>query len=138
MHTPEDSERRSASFARGRPLSARLQNLARGTTLAGEVRLASSFWARGLGLMGHAGLAPGQALILQPENSVHMFFMRVPLDVLFLDKDYRVLHLYESLAPWRVSRVVRGSRRVVELPAGSISASGTQTGDQLELQEPTS
>jgi uncharacterized membrane protein (UPF0127 family) len=81
--------------------------------------------------MGHPGLAPGQALILQPESSIHMFFMRFPLDVLFLDGEGRVLHLYESLRPWRVSRIVRGSKQVVEMPPGSIAASGTQIGDQI-------
>jgi hypothetical protein len=124
----------AAPFTRGRALSERLDNLTRGTTVAHEVRLARSPWARGLGLMGHPGLSPGQALILQPESSIHMFFMRFPLDVLFLDKDNRVLFLYEALPAWRVSRMVRGSKRVVEMPAGSIAASGTQVGDQLALR----
>src|SRR5689334_15041138 len=120
-------------FRRGRPASGTLRNATRGTTVAHEVRLATSPWARGLGLMGHAGLAPGQALILQPESSIHMFFMRFPLDVLFLDQDDRVLFLYEALKPWRVSRIVRGSKRVVEMPPGSIAASRTQVGDQVAL-----
>ena len=120
-------------FTRGRPTGARLLNVTRDTTVAGEVRLATSPWARGLGLMGHPGLAPGQALLLQPESSIHMFFMRVPLDVLFLDKDDRVLFLYTALRPWRVSRIVRGSKRIAELPAGAIAASATQVGDQLQL-----
>ncbi len=122
-----------AEFRRGRAAPGRLANLTRGTTVAGEVRRATSMWARGLGLMGHAPLAPGQALILEPESSVHMFFMRFPLDLLFLDADGQVLHLYTALPPWRISRIVRGSRRVVELPPGSIAASGTQVGDRVAL-----
>jgi len=123
-------------FTRGRATPAALVNVTRGTVVAGEVRLARSPWARGLGLMGHAGLAPGQALILQPESSIHMFFMRFPLDVLFLDAADCVLFLYVALRPWRVSRIVRGAQRVVELPAGSLAASATQVGDQLALRDP--
>ncbi len=122
-------------FTRGRATAAALVNLTRGTVVAHEVRLARSPWARGLGLMGHPGLAPGQALILQPESSIHMFFMRFPLDVLFLDAHDGVLFLYEALRPWRVSRIVRGSQRVVELPPGTIAAAGTCVGDQLALRE---
>jgi uncharacterized protein len=120
------------AFTRGRPAGA-LTNTSRGVTVAGEARLAATPWARFLGLMGHPGLLPGQALVLEPDSSIHMFFMRFPLDVLFLGKDGRVLHLYQSLRPWRVSRIVRGARRVVELPPGSIAASGTQVGDQITL-----
>ncbi|HUS14595.1 MAG TPA: DUF192 domain-containing protein [Chloroflexia bacterium] len=120
-------------FTRGRPAAGPLRNVTRDTVVASEVRMATSPWARGLGLMGHPGLAPGQALVLQPESSIHMFFMRCPLDVLFLDKDDRVLHLYTGLRPWRVSRIVRGSKRVVEMPVGGLAGSGTQVGDQLAL-----
>ena len=123
-------------FTRGRATPAALVNVTRGTVVAGAVRMARSPWARGLGLMGHAGLAPGQALILQPESSIHMFFMRFPLDVLFLDAADCVLFLYVALRPWRVSRIVRGAQRVVELPAGSLTASATQVGDQLALRDP--
>jgi uncharacterized membrane protein (UPF0127 family) len=121
---------------RGRATPAHLLNLTRGTVVAGEVRLARSPWARSLGLMGQRGLAPGQALILEPESSIHMFFMRIPLDVLFLDADYQVLFLYEGFKPWRVSRMVRGSKRIAELGCGSIQLSGTLVGDQLALREP--
>ncbi len=86
--------------------------------------------------MGHTGLAAGQTLILQPESSIHTFFMRFPLDVLFLDTDNKVLHLYQALPPWRVSRIVRGSKRIAELPPGAIAGSGTQVGDQLLLRNP--
>lgn len=122
-------------FKRGRALDAHLVNLTRGTTLATEVRLAASPWARGLGLMGHPLLGPGQVLILQPESSIHTFFMRFPLDVLFLDKDDRVLHLYKAMPAWRVSRIVRGSRRIAELPPGAIVASSTQVGDVVALRD---
>jgi uncharacterized membrane protein (UPF0127 family) len=124
------------AFARGRALPGRLVNLTRGTTVAHELRLAASPWARFLGLMGHPTPDPGQALVLQPESSVHTFFMRFPMDALFLDKDDRVLFLYHGMAPWRVSRIVRGSRRIVEMPPGTIAASQTEVGDQLAFRDP--
>ncbi|HMA34646.1 MAG TPA: DUF192 domain-containing protein [Chloroflexia bacterium] len=138
MNPAAQPSARPQPFTRGRPSPLRLENRTRGTIVAHEVRLAVTPWARGLGLMGHPGLAPGQALILQPESSIHMFFMRCPLDVLFLGPDDQVLFLYAGLRPWRISRIVRGSQRVVELPVGSLAASATQQGDQVVLRPPAS
>ena len=67
------------------------------------------FGGRLLGLMGHPGLPPGQALVLEGDNSIHTLFMRFPIDVVFLDGAGRVKHLYHAMPPWRFSRVVFGS-----------------------------
>lgn len=111
-----------------------IRNTTRGTTIATQAIRAAGFLARGRGLMMTAPLQKGGGLVLDPCNSIHMFFMRYPLDVLFLDKDGAVVFMYKGIKPWRVGRIVRGAKLAVELPVGTIDASQTEVGDTLVLQ----
>ena len=116
----------------------RIVNVTRGTVLAESGEVARSFFARGRGLMGRESLPAGYALVIYPEWSIHMFFMRVPIDVLFVSRDHRVVGLRSSLPPWHPGAGVapwRG-RYVVEMPAGVIAASGTAQGDQIAITPP--
>ncbi|HWQ15917.1 MAG TPA: DUF192 domain-containing protein [Roseiflexaceae bacterium] len=116
----------------------RILNTTRGTVLAERAEVARSFLARGRGLMGRATLPAGSALVIYPEWSIHMFFMRFPIDALFVDAKHRVVGLREHLPPWHPGAGVapwRG-RYVVELPAGVIRASGTALGDRLDITPP--
>ncbi len=108
-------------------------NTTRNNTLAERCELANTFASRFRGLMGRAALEPGQALLIYPESSIHMFFMRFPIDVLFLDNDDRVVALREAMLPNRSFASKWGARSTLELPAHIISATGTQVGDQLAL-----
>ncbi len=104
-----------------------------GVEVAAEVEMADSAWKRFLGLMGRRELPAGHALWIRPCNSIHMFFMRFPLDVAFVDRDGRVLRVYHAIRPWRVSRIVPGAKAAVELPAGSLAAAGIEAGSRLSL-----
>ncbi len=84
------------------------------------------------GLLGRDHLDPGAALILAPCGSIHMFFMRFPIDVLFVRRDGRVTHAYATVRPWRL-RIGWGAFAAVELPAGAIARSETRAGDTLEI-----
>ena len=106
-------------------------NGTRHTILGNDIRLASSLVGRLKGLLGCPGLAPGQGLVLEPCRSIHTFFMRFPIDVVFYDKEQRVVAVRENLAPYRLTSVVWRARGVVELPAGTVLASKTKVGDQL-------
>jgi uncharacterized membrane protein (UPF0127 family) len=113
----------------------RIVNASRGRLIADRAELARSFFARGRGLIGRRSLPEGYALIIFPESSIHMFFMHIPIDVLFVDREDRVIALRESLPPWHPFAGVapwRG-RYVVELPAGVIRATGTSVGDRLDV-----
>ncbi len=110
-----------------------IHNQTRGEMLASHAELANSFFSRGRGLMGRTSLPEGYALIIYPEWSIHTFFMRIPIDVLFVDKTHRVVGMrhamppnlpFAGVAPWR-------GLYVVEMPAGVITTTGTQSGDQL-------
>jgi uncharacterized membrane protein (UPF0127 family) len=106
---------------------------AAGVLVAPDVREATSMVARTLGLMFRAELPEGHGLMIRPCNSIHMFFMRFPLDVAFLDRDGVVLHLRHGIRPWRVSRLVRRAKAAVELPAGTLAAAGVEKGTVLRL-----
>jgi len=111
----------------------RIDNTTRGTILAHESERADTHIRRGVGLMGRRGLPEGGGLIIQPCNSIVCFFMRFPIDVLFIDTNNHVCHLYRSLRPWRTSTIVRASRFVIELPAGSIEQTGTELHDEVRI-----
>jgi uncharacterized membrane protein (UPF0127 family) len=104
-----------------------------GRVVAAHVELARSAWRRFMGLMFRGELPAGHGLALTPCNSIHMFFMRIPLDVVFLDRDGAVVRVYDGIRPWRVSRIVRGAHTAVELPAGTLRAAGIEKGAILRL-----
>jgi uncharacterized membrane protein (UPF0127 family) len=78
-------------------------------------------------------LPEGGGLVIEPCNSIHMFFMRYPLDIVFVDSVGKVVFMYKAIKPWRVGRIVRGARTAIELPTGAIESSQTQLGDQITM-----
>ncbi|MBI2953439.1 MAG: DUF192 domain-containing protein [Chloroflexi bacterium] len=109
-------------------------NATRDVTLAHRGRIAASLWLRFKGLLGTSHLAAGEGLLLQPCQSVHTFFMAYPIDVLFLDRESRVVHLCNRLRPFRISRHIFRARSAIELPAGEIERTGTRIGDLLRIE----
>ena len=107
------------------------RNMARGTLLGGRVQVADRWWLRLRGLLGRTGLAEGEGLLIEPCRAVHMSGMKFPIDVAFLARDGAVVALYPDLAPGARTRWHRGARCALELPAGTLAASGTQEGDVI-------
>ena len=112
----------------------RVRNLSCAADLASRATLADSFWRRLRGLLGRDGLGDGEGLVIVPCNSVHMLGMRFPLDVLHLDRSGTVLRTLQNLKPGRLGPLVWRSHMAVELPAGTIAASGTVAGDVVTLE----
>lgn len=112
-----------------------LVNLKNQRVLANKLEFAHTFLTRLRGLMGRHGLPPGTGLAIRPCNSVHTCFMRFHLDVAFLDRDYKVLHVEKAMPPWRFSKVVRGAVQVVELAPGTLEATDTVPGDYLSIRQ---
>lgn len=108
-------------------------NKTKDIVIAQEALLASTPWKRVKGLLGEKELKSGQALILKPCNSVHTFFMRFPIDVLFVDKNNRVIKAIPSLRPFRLTSVYFKADFVVELPAGTLQVTHTAETDILAL-----
>ncbi len=119
----------------------RARNASREADLGASLEVAESFAGRFLGLMGRSSLAPGSGMWLRPGSSIHMLFMRFAIDVVFLarpgpDGGRRVVSVRQNLRPWiGVVWWARGADGCLELPVGAISASGTEAGDIVVLEE---
>ena len=85
---------------------------------------------RMVGLLGRRRLPDGEGILLRPAGSIHTFFMRFPIDVVFLDKEHRVVGIEPALPPWRTAGR-RGAKAVVELAAGECERRGLRVGDRL-------
>jgi len=112
----------------------RVRNLTRQAVLAERAALASTFGTRLKGLLGTRALAPSEGLVLDPCNSIHMFFMSYAIDVAFLSRESEVVGVVHEIAPWHLTRVYWKARVAVELPAGVLSSTGTCVGDRLALE----
>ena len=116
------------------------RNVTRGTVLADRVEVAASLWAKFMGLMGRRDLPRGDGLWLPASNGIHMFFMRIPIDAVFLgragrDGVRRVLSVHRGLRPWLgLVPLVRGADGCLELPVGTIDASATLPGDEMRIE----
>lgn len=107
-------------------------NVTRGTILAARMEAALTGAARNKGLLGRERLLPGEALWIAPCESVHTFFMRFPIDLVYLDRKLKVKKVRHSVGAWRMSACLT-AHSVLELPAGTALASRTQRGDQVEM-----
>jgi uncharacterized membrane protein (UPF0127 family) len=108
-----------------------VKNQTRDKILASHAEKATTFASRFMGLMGRKELPFGEALHIAPCNSIHTFFMKIAIDAVFLDKQLKVVKVCGAMVPWRISSVYFDAHSVLELPAGTTSASGTLEGDQL-------
>ena len=94
--------------------------------------VADSPWTRMRGLLGRGGLESGEGLLLRPAGSVHMFFMRFPIDVVFLSRDGEVLKIVSDLRPWRTAGA-RRAKSALELGTGEAERHGIRVGSRLDL-----
>jgi len=108
-------------------------NVTQQRTLASVLMVADSFFRSLRGLIGTASLEEGHGLWIVPCQSVHTFWMRFPIDVVFLDKYYKIIHLVENLKPYRVSKHLSKASSVIELPISTIKETGTQVGDEIQI-----
>jgi uncharacterized membrane protein (UPF0127 family) len=112
----------------------RITNSTKNTILAKKAVIADTLFTRAKGLLGRSALEEGSALILKPCNSVHTFFMRFAIDVLFVDNKNRVIKTLSNLKPFRFSPLYYNAALVIELPTGTIQESATSTGDILTFE----
>ena len=111
-----------------------------GADIATAVTLADTRASRRRGLLGRDGMNEGEALMLSPCTAIHTFFMRFAIDVIFVDRDSRVVRTVSRMRPWRIAIAWR-ARSVIELPAGwldSLARRGpaghaVNVGDQVYL-----
>jgi uncharacterized protein len=85
-------------------------------------------------LLGRSGLEPDGGMLIDGAGSVHMFFMRFPIDVVFLARDRTVVGVRHRLAPWHVA-AARRAVASLELPAGRAAEAGVEKGDRLVFED---
>ena len=107
-------------------------NVTTGETLARHAAVAETLWTRFLGLQGRRSLPSSEGLVLLPTSSIHMFFMFMRIDAVFVGSDGHVVRVGRRLRPWTVGPIARGALYCVELPEGA--AERTQDGHTIELR----
>ena len=117
----------------------RALNATRGSVLCGNLEEAGGMAGKSRGLLGRERLDEGTGMLfeagrLEPFMCMHMMFMRFAIDVVFLNGDGVVIRINHNLRPWRISSVVWGARRALELCPGDAIRSGTQIGDRIVLE----
>jgi uncharacterized membrane protein (UPF0127 family) len=101
-----------------------------GAVVCERCLVADNPWTRMRGLLGRSELPAGEGILLRPCSSVHMMFMRFPIDVVFCDRDLRVLSVVPELRPWRFA-AKRGAKVTFELAAGEAAKRGVAAGARL-------
>ncbi len=113
----------------------RIVNQTKRTVLAESVVIADTPFKRIKGLLGRKDFKEGEALIIKPCNSIHTFFMRFPIDVLFVAQDNRIIKAISYLGPFRLTSIYFNASFAIELPAGTIQSTSTQQGDCLTIED---
>jgi uncharacterized membrane protein (UPF0127 family) len=108
-------------------------NVTTGRVLAERAAVAETLWTRFIGLQGKRSLPMGSGLVLLPTSSIHMLFMFLRIDAVFVASDGRVVRVGRRLRPWTLGPIARGALYCVELPEGT--AEGTAEGHRIELHE---
>lgn len=101
--------------------------------IVGTVREARTSWSRLVGLLAHRSLAVGEGLLLAPAWSIHTWFMRFAIDVVFLDAAGVVLRVFPALPPWRLVSGTRQARTVLEFGAGTLARTPVTVGERLSI-----
>lgn len=111
-----------------------VQNVDTGNVIVEKGRVAGNLWNRLMGLMGRKNLPAGDGLLITRSTSIHTCFMRIPIDVLFVNRYDRIVDIEENMPAWRARIGHGGARYVIEVPAGTVARTNTKVGDQLDVE----
>ncbi|MEZ4704650.1 MAG: DUF192 domain-containing protein [Bdellovibrionota bacterium] len=109
----------------------RVENSTKNTSLGHHIVHATQLLARMKGLLGKQALQEGHGLWIEPCTSIHTFFMKFPIDVVFLSKNNVVVKTRARLLPFRMDFGSGEGVKVLELPVGTIDRTQTRVGDLL-------
>jgi uncharacterized membrane protein (UPF0127 family) len=112
-----------------------VSNAERETVLADQVQVADRWWPRLRGLIGQPEPEPGEGLLIEPSQGVHMYWMKYAIDVALIDKEKRVVAVYSDLQPGKRTKMHWSAQYALELRTGVLGESGTEVGDQLAWAE---
>ena len=115
-------------------MSLKIINTTKNTVVCVQGVLADTMTLRLIGLLGMRRLTPQGGLLIKPSSGVHTFGMRFPIDIISLDRNNRVLGVWENIGPWKVRGVSLRTRSVLELPSGRIKQCSIEPGDELAVK----
>jgi uncharacterized membrane protein (UPF0127 family) len=118
----------------GHPRRAVVLNQSKGTSLGNRIEIADSSVTRFVGLLGRRGMVSGGGLLIVPSYGVHTLGMLFPIDVVFVDKEHRVVGLRKFLRPFRLTSLNWKAESVLELPVNTIDVTRTEIGDRLSIE----
>ena len=101
--------------------------------LISDLKVATTEWARGKGLLGKSSLGPEEALLIPRCNSIHTFFMKMTIDCVFVDKEMRIKAIYHRVKPFKIVWPVWGARSVIEFASGRAQELQLQIGEKLHV-----
>ena len=102
--------------------------------LVPKCHIAKSFFSRLMGLMGKKGISENEALLFPQCNSIHTFFMRFPIDVIFVSADGVVVDIVERMRPWRMLMPRSGAKHTIEMRAQRSRELGIGVGAKLNCK----
>lgn len=108
-------------------------NSSKNIVIATQVKVAKNFFTRTIGLLSRKSLSKEEGLVIKPCSSIHTFFMKFAIDVLFVNKKGQIIALYENVKPWRILPLHFTSSYVIELPAGMILDKNIDKGDVVRV-----
>ncbi len=109
-------------------------NRTKNRVLADDVLMSSSFLNRLKGLLGRSSIKINQAMLLRPANSIHTFFMRFPIDILFINENNIIIKAYRNMKPFKLTGIYFKSSFVIELHSGIIDSTQTTEGDLIQIK----
>lgn len=111
----------------------KVYNSSKNNLIADDVKAAQNFFTRSFGLLLRKSLSDNEGLIIKPCCSIHTFFMKFPIDVLFINKNNEIIALYENVKPYRILPIHLNSYYVIELSSGSVSEKNVEKGDLITI-----
>jgi uncharacterized protein len=115
-------------------LKIKVRNETRQTVLAEAADVANTSAKRRTGLLKHERLEPGEGLLIAPCSAVHTFFMKFPIDLVYIDRKRKVRKVRSAVPAWRMSACLT-AHSIIELPAGTVERTRTVAGDQLAIDK---
>ena len=110
------------------------RNVTKNTLLGDQIVLAHTRREINRGLLGREQLQTGEGMWLNPCGSVHTFWMKFAIDVVYLSRDMRALKIVHQMWPWNMSFAPWSSHSTLELPIGTCRQTGTEVGDRLAIE----
>ena len=110
-------------------------NSSKNIIISDDAKVAKTFFSRSLGLIPKKKLKKEECLIIKPCCSVHTFFMNFPIDVLFINNENKVIAAYENVKPWKILPIHLSSKKVLELPSGSIQTKSITLSDEILFEK---